>query len=92
MISRIRDCSCFATFNPKPVKNMREPLPVLGDNTTLGNMDWVIGYSCAGLGNGEVVVIFGGIVVGSTGIILLYGSEVIGYSYTGIGSGEVVAI
>ena len=38
---------------------MREPLPTLGDNTTFGNMD-VIGYSYAGLGNGEVVVIFGG--------------------------------
>ena len=32
-------------------------------------MDGVIGYSYAGLGNGVVVVIFGG----SIGIILLYG-------------------
>ena len=39
---------------------MREPLPILGNNTTLGNMDRVIGYSYTGLGNGEVVVIFGG--------------------------------
>ena len=40
---------------------MREPLPTLGNNTTLGNMDGVIGYSYTGLGNGEVVVIFGGL-------------------------------
>ena len=39
---------------------MKQPLPVLGDNTTLRNMDGVIGYSYTGLGNGEVVVIFGG--------------------------------
>ena len=37
---------------------MSEPLPVLGDNTTLGNMDGVIGYSYTGLGNGVVVVIY----------------------------------
>ena len=40
---------------------MREPLPILGNNTTLGNMDGVSGYSYTGLGNGEVVVIFGGL-------------------------------
>ena len=43
------------------VKSMREPLPTLGNNTTLGNMDGVIDYSYTGLGNGEVVVIFGGL-------------------------------
>ena len=43
------------------VKSMREPLPTLGNNTTLGNMDGAVGYSYTGLGNGEVVVIFGGL-------------------------------
>ena len=47
-------------MKPNLVKSMREPLPILGNNTTLGNMDGVIGYSYTGLGNGEVVVIFGG--------------------------------
>ena len=31
------------------------------DNTTLQNMDGVIGYSYTGIGNGVVVVIFGGL-------------------------------
>ena len=44
-----------------PTISMGEPLPALGNNTTLGNMDGVIGYSYTGLGNGEVVVVFGGL-------------------------------
>ena len=51
---------CHATLTPNLVNSMREPLRVLGNNTTLGNMDGVIGYSYTGLGNEEVVVIFGG--------------------------------
>ena len=43
-------------FPPNLLKSMREPLPILGNNATLGNMDGVIGYSYAGLGNGEVVM------------------------------------
>ena len=39
------------------VKSIREPLPILGDNTTLGNMDGVTDYSYTGLGNGVVVMI-----------------------------------
>ena len=57
---------------------MKQPLPVLGDNTTLRNMDGVIGYSYTGLGNGEVVVIFGGSVREYRNILLYGGNG--GYS------------
>ena len=46
------------TFQTKPSKIYERTFAHFrDDNTTLGNMDGVIGYSYTGLGNGEVVVI-----------------------------------
>ena len=45
------------TFETKPSKIYENLCPFWDENTTLGNMDGVIGYSYTGLGNGEVVVI-----------------------------------
>ena len=49
------------TFETKPSKIYERTLAYFGNNTTLGNMDGVIGYSYTGLSNREVVVIFGGL-------------------------------
>ena len=38
--------------------SIRDPLPSLGNNTTLENIDGVIGYSYTCIDNGEVVVIY----------------------------------
>ena len=43
------------TLNPEP-NSIRNPLPSLGNNTTLENIDGVIGYSYTCIDNGEVVV------------------------------------
>ena len=45
------------TLNPEP-NSTRNPLPSLASNTTLGNIDGVIGYSYTCIDNGEVVVIY----------------------------------
>ena len=45
------------TLNPEP-NSIRNPLPSLGNNTTLENIDGVIGYSYTCIDNGEVVVIY----------------------------------
>ena len=52
----------ITTFETKPNKIYQRTLcPLWDDNTTLGNMDGVIGYSYTVLGNEVVVVIFGGL-------------------------------
>ena len=49
-------CSTPApNLNPNSTRN---PLPSLGNNTTLENTDGVIGYSYTCIDNGEVVVIY----------------------------------
>ena len=63
----------ITTFETKPSKICDRRLPTLGDNTTLGNMDGVIGYSYTGLGNGVVVVIYWVGRRGGIGRFVLYG-------------------
>ena len=49
--------SCIPlTPNPEP-NSIRNPLPSLGNNATLENIDGVTGYSYTCIDNGEVVVI-----------------------------------
>ena len=45
------------TLNPEP-NSIRNPLPSLANNTTLENIDGVIGYSYTCIDNGEVAVIY----------------------------------
>ena len=45
------------TLNPE-LNSTRNPLPSLGNNTSLENIDGVIGYSYNCIDNGEVVVIY----------------------------------
>ena len=45
------------TLNLEP-NSIRNPLPSLANNTTLENIDGVIGYSYTCIDNGEVVVIY----------------------------------
>ena len=59
MLRRLRKKSDRAeplTLNPEP-NSTRNPLPSLGNNATLENIDGVIGYSYTCIDNGEVVVI-----------------------------------
>ena len=60
VLRRLRKMSDRAqplTLNPEP-NSIRNPLPSLGNNTTLENIDGVIGYSYTCVDNGEVVVIY----------------------------------